>query len=50
MHVNRYIGRGKNNLRALFVGVAVNIRRVACWMAGLRPQKRKTGLRLAGAK
>jgi len=50
MRVNRYIGRAKNNLRALFVGVAVNIRRVACWMAGLRPQQRKTGLRLAGAK
>lgn len=47
IRVNRYIG---NNLRALFVSVAAEgIRRVARWMAGLRPQRRHTGLGLAGA-
>jgi len=49
VRVNRYIERAKNNLRALFVGVAVNIRRVARWIAGFRPQQRKTGLGLAVA-
>lgn len=48
IRVNRYIGRAKNNLRALFVGVAVNLRRAARWRAGLRPQVRRTGLGLAG--
>jgi len=31
------------------VGVAVNIRRVARWMAGIRPQQRHTGFGLAVA-
>jgi transposase len=48
IRVNRYIGRAKNNLRALFVGVAVNLRRAARWLAGIRPQIRRTGLGLAG--
>jgi transposase len=48
IRVNRYIGRAKNNLRALFVGVAVNLRRAARWLAGIRPQARRTGLGLAG--
>ena len=48
IRVNRYIGRAKNNLRALFVGVAVNLRRTARWLAGIRPQVRRTGLGLAG--
>jgi transposase len=47
VRVNRYTKRAKNNLRALFVGVAVNIRRVARWMAGIRPQQRHTGFGLA---
>jgi len=49
IRVNRYTKRAKNNLRALFVGIAVNFRRVARWMAGLRPQRRHTGLGLAVA-
>jgi transposase len=48
IRINRYIGRAKNNLRALFVGVAVNLRRTARWLAGIRPQVRRTGLGLAG--
>ena len=48
MRVNRYIGRVKNNLRALFVGVAVNLRRAARWLAEIRPRVRRTGLGLAG--
>ena len=48
IRTNRYIGRAKNNLRAVFVGVAVNLRRSARWLAGLRPQTRRTGLGLAG--
>jgi len=48
IRVNRYIGRTKNNLRAVFVGVAVNLRRSARWLAGIRPQIRHTGLGLAG--
>lgn len=48
IRVNRYIGRDKNNLRALFVGVAVNLRRAARWRAGIRPQIRRKGLGLVG--
>jgi transposase len=48
IRVSRYIGRAKNNLRAVFVGVAVNLRRSARWLAGIRPQTRRTGLGLAG--
>jgi transposase len=48
IRVNRYIGDAKNNLRALFVGVGVNLQRAARWRAGLRPQKRRSGLGLAG--
>jgi len=48
IRVHRYVGRAKNNLRALFVGVAVNLRRAARWLAGIRPQVRRTGLGLAG--
>jgi transposase len=46
---NRYIGRAKNHLRALMVGVAVNLRRAARWLAGKRPQVRRQGLGLASA-
>lgn len=49
MRVNRYIGRAKNELRALFVGAAVNLRRAAGWLAGKRPQVRRQGLGLAEA-
>jgi hypothetical protein len=48
IRVNRYVRRAKNNLRALFVGVAVNLRRAARWLAGIRPQVRRKGLGLAG--
>jgi len=44
---NRYIGRAKNHLRALFVGVAVNLRRAARWLVVKRPQVRRQGLGLA---
>jgi len=49
VRVNRYTKRAKNNLRALFVSIAVNIHRVTRWMAGLRPQRRNTGLGLVEA-
>ena len=48
IRVNRYVGRAKNNLRALFVGVAVNLQRTARWTAGVRPQVRHKGLGLVG--
>jgi transposase len=46
IRVNRYIGRAKNQLRALLVGAAVNLRRAARWLAGKRPQVRRQGLGL----
>jgi transposase len=49
VRVNRYTKRAKNNLRALFVAAAVNLRRVARWMAGIRPQQRHSGFGLAEA-
>lgn len=49
MRVNRYIGQAKNQVRALFVGVAVNLRRAARWLAGKRPQVRRQGLGLVAA-
>jgi transposase len=45
----RYIGRAKNELRALFVGAAANLRRSARWLGGKRPQVRRHGLGLAVA-
>lgn len=47
IRVCRYIGRAKNEVRALFVGAAVNVRRAARWLAGKRPQVRRQGLGLA---
>jgi len=49
VRVCRYIGQAKNHLRALFVGVAVNLRRAARFLAGKRPQVRRQGLGLAEA-
>ena len=49
MRVARYIGRAKHHLQALFTGMAVNLRRAARWLAGHRPQVRRTGLGLAQA-
>jgi transposase len=46
---NRYIGRAKNHLRALLVGVAVNLRRAARWLVGRRSQERRVGLGLSRA-
>lgn len=43
----RYIGQAKGHLQALFTGAAVNLRRVASWLAGKRPQIRRKGLGLA---
>ncbi len=47
IRVNRYIGRAKNELRALFVGAGVNLRRAAGWLAGVRPKPRQNRLALA---
>jgi transposase len=47
IRVNRYKGRAKNQLRAWFVGAAVNLRRAARWLAGVRPRPRRKGLDLA---
>lgn len=49
VRVNRYIGRAKNHVRALFVGAAAKGRRAARWVAGKRPQVRRQGLGLAPA-
>jgi transposase len=50
LRVGRYIGHAKRHLQALFTAVAVNLRRAARWLAGLRPQaKRRTGLGWAAA-
>jgi len=48
LRVNRYVGRAKNHVRALFAGAAVNLRQAARWLAGVRPQVRRRGLGLAG--
>jgi transposase len=47
IRVGRYIGRAKNHLQALFTGVAVNLKRAARWLAGIRPQAKRQGLRLS---
>lgn len=47
IRVGRYIGRAKRHLQALFTGVAANLRRAARWLAGVRPQAKRRGLRLA---
>jgi len=44
-----YIGQAKNYLRALFVGVAVNLARAAAWRAGKRHRPKRLGLALAEA-
>jgi hypothetical protein len=44
----RYTGRTKNNLRALFIGAAVNLARSAAWLAGTRHRPKRQGLQLAG--
>jgi len=49
IRVNRYIGRAKNQIRVVMIGVAVNLRRSARWLAGERPQVRRSGLELAPA-
>jgi transposase len=53
VRTTRYVGQGKNHLRALFVGTAVNLMRSAAWRAGYRPKKRPPRLGLVvggGAK
>jgi transposase len=40
----RYAGRAKNNLRALFIGAAVNLQRAAAWKAGKRHRPKRKGL------
>ena len=47
IRVGRYIGRVKNHLQALFTGTAVNLKRAARWLAGLRPQAKRQGLKLS---
>lgn len=43
----RYAGRKQNNLRALFIGAAVNLARSAAWLAGKRHRPKRQGLPLA---
>lgn len=41
----RYIGLAKESLRNVFIGAGTNLKRTACWLAGLRPKPvRKPGL------
>jgi transposase len=47
IRVCRYTGQAKNHLRALFVGVAVNLRRAARWLSGIRHRPKRQGLALA---
>ncbi len=47
IRICRYIGQAKNHLRALFVGVAVNLARAAAWRAGRRHRPKRLGLALA---
>ena len=49
LRVGRYIGHAKRHLQALFTALAANLRRVARWLAGVRPQPRRKGLGLATA-
>ncbi len=39
LRVSRYIGHRKRHLQALFSGTAANLKRVAHWRAGERPQR-----------
>jgi transposase len=50
IRVCRYTGQRKNHLRALFVGVAVNLRRAARWLAGIRHRPKRQGLALAAVE
>ena len=47
IRVARYIGRAKVHLQALFTGAAVNLRRTARWLAGIRPQTKRRVLSLS---
>jgi transposase len=47
MRTARYIGTAKNHLYALFTGAAVNLRRAARWLAGVRPQAKRQRLRFS---
>jgi len=49
LRLGRYLGQAKRHLQALFTGAAVNLRRSARWLAGHRPQVRRSGLGLAPA-
>jgi hypothetical protein len=39
MRVSRYISHRKRHLQALFSGAAANLKRVAHWLGGERPQR-----------
>jgi transposase len=49
MRVARYLRRSKRYVQALYTAVAVNLLRVSRWLAGIRPQARRKGLKLAVA-
>lgn len=49
MRVARYRRRAKRYVQALYTAVAVNLLRVSRWLAGMRPQARRKGLKLAVA-
>lgn len=42
MRVSRYIGHKKRRVQALFTGCAANLKRTAHWLAGERPQVRRS--------
>lgn len=46
----RYLGVAKGHLHAVFTGIAFNLKRAAAWLAGHRPQRRRTGLGLAALR
>lgn len=49
VRVARYTRRAKRHLFALFMAAGVNLRRAARWLAGIRPQAKRCGLKLAEA-
>jgi transposase len=47
LRISRYIGHPKRNLQALFGGSAANLKRVARWLAGVRPIRHHQAWNLA---
>jgi hypothetical protein len=49
MRVGRYIGQKKRHLQAVFTGCAANLKHIALWQAGVRPQQRSKSWTLKSA-